>query len=48
MRGEEEAEISGEDMVWVERAVTKDGEESGEFWCESSSIYVSVNIFQEF
>ena len=42
-RGEEEAEMSGEDMVWMVRVVTNDREESGEFRCKSSSIYLSIS-----
>ena len=41
--GEEEAEIFGEDVVWVDRAVTKEEGVSGEFQCEGSSIYLSVS-----
>lgn len=32
----------GEDVVWVDKAVTNEGEESGEFWHESSSMHLSV------
>ena len=41
--GEEEAEIFGEEVVWVDRAVTKEEEASGEFRRESSSIYLSTS-----
>ena len=41
--GEEEAEMFGEDVVWVDRAVAKEEEVSGEFQRESSSIYLSMS-----
>ena len=37
-----------DDEVRVDKAVTKEEEESGEFQRESSNMYVSVDIFQEF
>ena len=43
MTGEEKAEIFGKEVVWVERAVTKEEEVSGEFRHESSSIYLSIS-----
>ena len=42
-RGEEEAEIFGEDVVWVDRAVTNEEEVLGEFQRESSSMYLSMS-----
>ena len=33
----------GEDVVWMDRAVTNEEDVSGEFWCESSSIYLSMS-----
>ena len=32
-----------EDVVRVERAVTKEGEDSGKFWRESSNMYLSIS-----
>ena len=43
MRGEEEAEMFGEDVVWVDRAVTNKEEVLGEFQHESSSMYLSMS-----
>ena len=42
-RGEDEAETLEDDVVRVDRAVTKEAEESGEFRRESSSIYLSMS-----
>ena len=42
-QGEDEAEILVEDMVWVDRVVTKEEEESGEFRRESSNMYLSIS-----
>ena len=36
-------EIFEEEVVWVERAVTKEEEELGEFWRESSNMYLSMS-----
>ena len=41
--GEEEAEMFGEAEVWVDRAVTKEEEVSGELQYESSNIYLSMS-----
>ena len=41
--GEEEAEMFGEVVVWVDRAVTKEEEVSGELRRESSNIYLSMS-----
>lgn len=43
MRGEEETEISREDVVWVDRMVMNEEEVLGEFRCKSSSIYLSMS-----
>ena len=32
-----------EEVVWVETAVTKEEEEPGEFWQESSNMYLSMS-----
>ena len=42
-RGEEEAEILEEEVVWVDRAVMKEEEESGELQQESSNMYLSMS-----
>ena len=42
IRGEDEAEML-EDDVRVDRAVTKEEEESGEFRRESSNMYLSIS-----
>ena len=39
MRGEDEAEMLEDGVVQVDRAVTKEEDESGEFRRESSNIY---------
>ena len=43
IKGEEEAETLKEEVVWVERAVTKEEEESGELRRESSIMYLSIS-----
>ena len=40
--GEDEAEMFEDEVVWVERAVTKE-EEPGEFQFESSNMYLSIS-----
>ena len=42
-RGEDEAEMLEDDVVRVDRAVTKEEEESGEFRHESSNMYLSMS-----
>ena len=41
--GEKEAEIFKEAVVWVDRAVTKEEEVSGELWHDSSNMYLSMS-----
>ena len=43
IRGEEEAEMLEDDVVRVDKAVMKEEEESGEFRCESSNMYLSMS-----
>ena len=41
--GEDKAEMFEDEVVWVERAVTKEEEEPGEFQRESSNMYLSMS-----
>ena len=43
MRGEEEAEMLEDEVARVDRAVTKEEDESGEFQQESSNMYRSIS-----